>query len=632
MKCRLAGATLFLFALDAIAADVPDYRLPAGIEPVSQVIELRLDPAEEAFSGTTSIELIIEQETDRIGINQVGLELAGIKLDSEQGQRDLQATAGDWERSWLADGEPIPPGDYTLRIDFSGKHATDSLGMHRAKFEGRDYIFTQMESMYARRAFPSFDEPSFKIPFRLIINAPAELTVVANTPVETVEKQDGRQRVTFMETPPLPTYLVAYAVGPLDRAAIEGIPVPGHVYVPRGHAGQLGFVLRETPKILAALENYFGSDYPFRKLDFVAVPEFAFGAMENPGLITYRTDILLVGDDVSGRQAADVLNVIAHEIAHIWYGDVVTMAWWDDLWLNEAFATWMAKSILETEYPQYETVLSLPQSRAFARDELTTARAIRGEVRNNDEIFASVGMHYTKGYTLLRMLERYVGPDVWQRAIRRYVDEFAWSNATEKDLWAIVSKESGLDISKIAGDYLNQPGFAMVSIDESGKVTQERYVRKGLSVEEQLWHIPLHVKYKADDQVRQTYLLLAGPAGSLDLPSNPEWIFPDAGANGYYRWSTSLDQLYNLVDDIDALSDREKIALLDNSEALLNAGSLAMADYLYVVNRLLQDPHPLVTLPALEAVLEIGDEFVTAENRAAFAAFVDQALAARYAT
>ena len=632
MRNMLAGVALLSFALSAFAADVPEYRLPAGVEPVSQVIELTLDPSREDFSGTTSIELVIDAETDRIAINQVGLVLTRIELASGRERRDLQATEGDWERSWLADGKPIAPGEYTLKIGFSGKHATDSLGMYRATFEGHDYIFTQMESMYARRAFPAFDEPSFKIPFRLVIDAPGELTVVANTPVEAVEKRGDRQRVTFMQTPPLPTYLIAYAVGPLDRAAIEGLSIPAHVYVPRGHADRLGFVLRETPRIFAALEGYFGSDYPFRKLDFVAVPEFAFGAMENPGLIAYRTDILLVGDDVSGRQAVNVLNTIAHEIAHIWYGDVVTMAWWDDLWLNEAFATWMAKTILEAEYPQYETDLNLPQARAFSQDELTTSRAIRGEVRNNDEIFASVGMHYTKGATLLRMLERHVGPDVWQRAIRRYVETFAWSNATERDLWDVVSKESGLDIAKMAGDYLNQPGFARVSIDASGKVSQERYARKGTSVADQLWRIPLHVKYKADDEVRQTYTLLEGRTGSLDLPSNSEWIFPDAGANGYYRWSTSRDQFYNLVDDIAALSDREKIALLDNSGALLNDGSLAMADYLYVVSRLLQDPHPLVTVPALEAVRVIGDEFVTAANRAAFATFVDRALSARYAT
>jgi len=630
MKTATLWVAVLGYSIATFAAEVPDYRLPAEIEPVSQVIELRLDPSRVDYSGTTSIELKIREATDRIGINQVGLTFTSIELSSDLGQRTLQATDDDWERSWLSDGDSIAPGDYTLSIEFSGQHSTDGLGMHRATFEENDYIFTQMEAMYARRAFPAFDEPSFKIPFQLIIDAPAGQVVIANTPAESVDEKDGRQRVTFMQTPPLPSYLIAYAVGPLDSVAIEGMSMPGHVYVPKGHAGEIGFVLQQTPTIVAALEDYFGSNYPYRKLDFIAVPEFAFGAMENPGLITYRTDLLLVGDEVSGNQAINVLNVIAHEVAHIWYGDLVTMAWWDDLWLNEAFATWMANTILETVYPQYESALNLPQDGAFAADQLTTSRAIRGEVRNNDEIFATAGLHYTKGHALLRMLERYVGHEDWQRAIRKYLDKFAWSNATETDLWTVISDESGLDISDIAGDFLNQPGFASVSIDGSGSVTQKRYVREGLSAEEKLWRIPMNVKYKSGGQVRQTYILLEGQEGSLDVPSNSDWIFPDAGGNGYYRWSIDVDQLYNLIDDVDELSDREKIALVDNSEALLNAGSLSMADYLYVINRLMKDPHPLVFLPALERVRDIGEEFVTEENRTAFAAFIDQALSDRY--
>ncbi|NNF49448.1 MAG: M1 family metallopeptidase, partial [Woeseiaceae bacterium] len=582
------------------------------------------------YSGTTSIRLQVKETSARIGINQVGLELSRIVLSSGQQQRSLEATQGDWERNWLSDGEPISPGDYTLTMDFNGSFSTDALGMYRVSFEQRDYVFTQMEAMYARRAFPLFDEPSFKIPYQLTISAPEDLTVVANTPPEEEFTEEGWQHVTFMATPPLPSYLIAFAVGPLESVEMEGLSVPGHVYVPAGHAGELGFVLRETPTILAALEDYFGTKYPYRKLDFIAVPEFAFGAMENPGLITYRTDLLLVGDEASGEQAVAVLNVIAHEVAHIWYGDLVTMAWWDDLWLNEAFATWMANTVLETHYPQYETELRLPQQFAFMSDELTTSRAIRATVRNDDEILENLGLNYTKGHALLRMLERYVGHDVWQRAIREYVKKFAWANAMESDLWAVVSEESGVDIAKIAGDYLNQPGFASVSVEESGAVSQTRYVRRDLQVENQLWQIPMNVKYKVDDKVRQTYLLLEGRNGTLDVPSDADWIFPDAGGNGYYRWRTSDRHFGNLVDDIDALSGREKIALLDNTEALLNAGSLSLVEYLRVIDRLLQDPHPLVFLPALEKIKSIANEFVTPDNRAAFAAFVNRSLSARY--
>jgi alanyl aminopeptidase len=620
-----------LGALVAQAEGTSDYRLPAGIAPVSQVIELDIDPSRADFTGRTRIDLEIDRKTDRIGINQVGLALTDIVLASGAGERRLDASDGEWERSWLADGEPIEPGEYTLSIEFNGEYSTDALGMHRVTFEGNDYVFTQMEVMYARRAFPVFDEPAFKIPYRMIIRTPKGLTAVANTPVESTEEQGDWQRVTFMESPPLPSYLIAYAVGPLDRAPIEGMSVTGHVYTPKGHTDKLGYVLRETPAIVAALEDYFGLDYPYRKLDFIAVPEFAFGAMENPGLITYRTDLLLVGDDVSGTQAVRVLGVIAHEVAHIWFGDVVTMAWWDDLWLNEAFASWMANTILEREYPQLETGLRLPQRSAFGADELTSSKPIRKTVRNEAEITDGLGLNYTKGHALLRMLERYVGPDVWQRGVRSYIRKYAWSNATERDLWAVIGAEAGQDIAKIAGDYLNQPGFATVAIDASGKVSQSRYVREGLEAPPLLWRIPLNVKYKSGGEIRQTFMLLDGAEGSLDVPGNSEWIFPDAGGNGYFRWRIDPGQFDNLVADIDALSARERIALLDNSEALLNAGALSMTEYLGVVSRLLADPHPLVFLPALENVTAIGEDFATGARREPFARFVDGALSGRFA-
>ena len=560
------------------AAENSDYRLPIGTTPTFQAIDLRLDPSTPDYSGTTTIRLTIHQPTDKIGLHQLGLDLKSIVLTSADHTRALRASVGEWDINWLSDGNDIAPGDYELNIEFTGSYSTDSLGMHRVSFENNDYIFTQMEAMYARRAFPIFDEPSFKIPYQLTIVAPRDLVVVANTPVESTDDQGDRQRVTFMTTPPLPSYLLAYAVGPLDRTPIDGLSVPAFVYTPKGRSGEVGFVTRETPTIVKALEDYFGSKYPFRKLDFIAVPEFAFGAMENPGLITYRTDLLLIGDEASGRIAERVLMVIAHEVAHIWYGDLVTMAWWDDLWLNEAFASWMAWTVMENSYPQFESNLKLTQENAFPSDARTSTKAIRKPVRTEAETLADAGLNYTKGNALIRMIERYVGKDVWQRAIRAYIKEHAWGNTTERDLWDAVSAESGLDVYAIAGDFLNQPGYARVIITENGEVSQQRYLTEGREAEDLAWQIPLNVKYKADDKIKQTFLLLQKDGSALDIPSNTDWVFPDAGGNGYYRWQSSLEQLYRLVDDIDELTNREKIAVLGNSEALLNAGDVGHGD------------------------------------------------------
>ena len=607
-----------------------DYRLPHTIQPGFQEVELRIDPARPDYSGTTTIELSVAEATDRIGIYQLGLSLDKISLSSDAGTRALTAEPAAYEINWLADGDEIPAGDYALTIEFSGKFSTDALGMHRVDFEDDAYVFTQFEAMFGRRAFPMFDEPEFKIPYQLTIAAPDGLAVVSNTPVDDIEKEDGWQTVRFIKTRPLPSYLIAYAVGPLDRAPITGLSVPGYIYTPKGHADELKFVVRETPTILAALENYFELDYPYRKLDFLAVPDFAFGAMENPGLITYRTDLLLFHDEIRGSTAEAVLNVIAHEVAHIWYGDLVTMKWWDDLWLNEAFATWMAQTILRTEYPQYENTLKLPQSNAFAADQRTTSKAIRRTVRNTEEIMDGMGLNYSKGHSILNMLEEYVGAEMLQSSIRRYIQKYAWSNATEQDLWNVISETSGLDVASVASDYLNQPGFAKIDVDRDGHVKQQRFVSYGRTAPDLSWQVPLNVKYKKDEKILETSYLLKEQAGVIDVPADTDWIFPDAGGNGYYRWVTDSTQFYNLIDDADKLTDRERIALLSNSKALLNAGDLSLADYLFALDKLLKDEHPLVFLPALEALKDIGDSFTDSDSAPMFAHFVDESLTSRF--
>ncbi len=631
IRVVLALTGMLFFGSVVIADESDVFRLPQSIQPTEQAIELILDPDKPDYTGRTVFKLNIAEDVEQIGIYQIGIEMSAITLKSGSNVRTLSATQADYDINWLADGNTIAAGQYELSIEFSGMLSTDSLGMHSSRFEGNNYIFTQFESMYARKAIPTFDEPSFKIPYQLTIIAPEGLTVVSNAPVASESAKDGWQRVEFMQTKPLPSYLIAYAVGQLDRAEIKGMSVPGFIYTPVGHADELGFVLGETANIVNALEDYFGLDYPFRKLDFIAVPEFAFGAMENPGLITYRTDLLMLGDNPTGATAARALKVIAHEVAHIWYGDLVTMAWWNDLWLNESFASWMEGKISHQLYPQYETDLSLPQQRAFVGDQRTSVKPIRKTVRSEADSTEGAGLAYTKGETVLRMLEQYIGADAWQRGTRKYIQKYSWSNATETDLWAIMSEESGLDVGKIARDYLNQPGYAILDIDKSGGITQQRYLAYGLEAPDLQWHIPLNVKYKKDGKVHETFYLLSDKSGSIDLPNDADWIMPDGGGNGYFRWQTDTDQFYALIDDLDALENREKIALLDNSDALLAVRKLSLEDYMFVMKKMLHDPHPLVVLPALEKVKSIGDQFIDADNAAAFARFIDAELSDRFA-
>jgi alanyl aminopeptidase len=614
-----------------VPAESVDYRLPPEIQLTAQSIDLTLDPGKTDFTGSTVLQLEIVSDVERIGIYQIDLNMTAIQLSSDSGERMLQAEIGEYDMNWLSDGEAIPAGQYELSIEYNGNYSTDALGMHRTHFEDNDYIFTQMESMYLRRAIPSFDEPSFKIPYTLTINAPEGLTVVANTPVATKIEGDGWQSVEFMPTKPLSSYLIAYAVGPLDRAAIEGMSVPGYVYVPKGHAHELGFVLKNTPIIVEALEEYFGTDYPFRKLDFIGVPEFAFGAMENAGLVTYRVEYLTLGDHASGGAAAWTLGTIAHEVGHMWFGDLVTMEWWNDLWLNESFASWIDEVMVAQLYPEFETNLGLPQASAFAIDHGTSVKPIRKEVRTEADSNDGSYLPYVKGLTLLRMLENYVGADKWQEGVRSYLNKYAWSNATEPDLWKEISTVSGIDVSKIAGSFLNQPGFPILSVDKNGGVTQNRYMRYGLDAPDLQWTIPLNVKYKKDGEIKEVFYLLDDKSGEIDLPKGADWILPDAGAEGYFRWEIDMDQFYALVNDIDSLENKEKKALLNNSGALLRARKLSLEDYMLVLTQLLDDEHPVVLLYAVNALITIGNSYVNDDNAAAFARFVNAELGDRFA-
>jgi len=282
-------------------------------------------------------------------------------------------------------------------------------------------------------------------------------------------------------------------------------------------------------------------------------------------------------------------------------------------------------------YPEFESDLILPQTAAFRIDQGTGVKAIRKESRTEADVNEGSYLPYVKGLTLLRMLESYVGAEKWQEGVRQYLEKFAWGNATEPDLWNEISLASGMDVSKIAGGYLNQPGFPILSIDKDGGVSQARYLPYGLEAADLQWTIPLNVKYKKDGKIKKVFYLLDDKTGAIDLPKGADWILPDAGAEGYFRWQIDIDQLYALVNDIASLENREKIALLDNSDALLRAHKLSLEDYMFVLTRMLDEPHPLVLRPAIRKVITIGNTFVNDDNAAAFARFVDAELSDRFA-
>ena len=620
----LIGALVLLLFSSAHADSGEPYRLAEGIEPGFQQITLTLDPDEIDYKGATSIELSVTRNVDRIEFYQSGLALNSVRLKSGDAVRILSTEAAAYAITRASDGQPIEAGEYVLEIDFGGKLATNALGMYQTNYEGHNYIYTQFEAMQARRAFPSFDEPGYKLPYQLTINAPTALVVVANTPVEDTQVSGDRKTVRFARTRPMPSYLIAYAVGPMDATPIEGLSVPGTIYSPKGQGGKAGFAIRHTPPVLEALEDYFGRPYPYKKLDFMAVPDYAFGAMENVGLVTFRAELLLRGDEARGSDAATTISVIAHELAHMWYGNLVTMAWWNDLWLNEAFATWMGQHVMDSRYPQYQTGLALPQDRAFTADGRSASKAIRHDVRDEEEILDGLGLNYAKGHSILNMIEGFIGSEAMQAGIRDYMTRFAWKNAVDDDLWSALGKASGQDIKAVAGNYLSQPGYAIVSFDKQGTVNQKRYRNYGQEAPDLDWNIPLNVKYKMDDKVQQLSFLLSEKQSTIPAITEAEWVFPDSGGSGYYRWQAAPEQALALLEDIDDLDGREKIALLSNSRALLDAGEASVAEHFRVLEAVAKDENPIVFLSVLEEVKLIGETIIDQQTLPMFSNYVEQ--------
>jgi cytosol alanyl aminopeptidase len=621
------GLLTMLCAFNILAKETEKaYRLPSYIKPSFQQINLTVDPDEVEFSGTTNISLEITQTTQKVGFYQIALNIKSAQLiDDKKQVIPLTLAADDYDIQWATSPQILPVGHYQLVIAFDGKVNTTSDGMYLGKFEGRNYVFTQFEDMHARRAFPSFDEPSFKIPYQLTINAPEKHVVISNTKVASRTLQDGWQTVVFNKTKPMPTYIIAFAIGEFDSAEITGLSVPGKIYTTKGQSERTKFAVKHSPAILRALENYFGMPYPYEKLDFIAVPNFTHGAMENAGLITFRSSLLLLDDEPLLNDQTRPLNVIAHEMAHMWYGDLVTMAWWDDLWLNEAFASWMARKVLVNLYPELNTQNALVQEGAFPEDADPTTKPVKKVVKSGPDVMDGLGLNYSKGESILQMIENLVGEQKFQSAIQGYIRDNAWKNAQADDLWKVLGKVADFDVPAMMRTYLEQSAYPLVTFATNGKISQQRYHFAGAEVAAQLWNIPLSIRYKKQGKINNTMVLLSDQQTIDSKLAEAEWIYPNVNAMGYFRWEISPQQMTALLKDLSSLNGREKMNLLYNYEALLKAGETSLEQYMQVLDGLAVDPDPLVASAIVASLNELV-YLVDDNNKQDFANFIESKL------
>jgi puromycin-sensitive aminopeptidase len=568
-----------------------NFRLPRHVRPSRYTAAVSIDPEARRFSGRMSIDLVLERPAEEIALHGVELEVvrAGCRVAEVVRPPSAVEAAPESGTILLRFAEAIPAGRAQLEIEWRGHMSAGLRGLYRAG----PLTVTQFEAADARRMFPCFDEPAFKARWALAVDVPSAAATLGNAPVASVAEQGGRARIAFHETPPISSYLVALATGPLASAPLQvvrGIPV--RTWAVPEKVRLAGFGQEVAVAVLPRLEDYFGLPYAFGKLDQVGVPDFEAGAMENAGLVTYREVALLLDPATAPlAQQKRVAEVVTHELSHMWFGNWVTMEWWDDLWLNEAFATWMAFKIVDGWRSDWRVWLEFDAGKAAAMqlDALASTHPIRSEVRNADEATESFDLiTYEKGGAVLRMLEGFLGEAPFREGIRAYMRRHGKGNAVADDLWAALAEASRHPVVEVANAWIRQPGFPLVRVERQGSrlsLSQRRFFSDPEGREEgepSRWPVPLVIRFADASGAREQRVLLRGPAETVELEAEGEvaWLCANGASTGFYRVAYDSAGAAALTRHLGALAPSERIGLLADAWALVRAGEQEVGDFL----------------------------------------------------
>jgi len=568
------------------AAAVAGGRLPDTVVPLAETIDLTLDPEETETSGTVVIELAVTERTERIELHAdpASLEIAWAQLEPEGGRpASLRVAQPGGSLLRLVAADPLPPGRYRLEISFTGTIQSQAFGLYRFDADGSTYVASQLQADEARTAWPCFDEPRFKIPFTLGVMVPPGLVVISNAPLAERETGPDGDRILFRETEPIPSYAVALLVGPYEATPIAGLP--SIAWTVQGRTGHAEAIAAEAPRALGELEEWFGAPHPFAKLDFVTVPEFAYGAMENPGAIVVAESATTPPDQRTEEDAEWTAHVVAHELAHLWFGDLVTMEWWDDLWLNESFAEWMAAKVQRLVHPEQggEVTRVAGLAAMIREDGRSSARPLRTTV-DPEAVFETVNFAvFPKGEALLDMVEAWIGADAMREGIRAHLATHAWGNATAEDLFDALSAASGHDVGPVLEAYLDMPGAPRLRF-ETGREGTVRVAQDVYAIDGDTapyggpWIVPVRLRIGLPDGSTTIVTRLVGPGSErLELPDH-RWIHPAADGIGYYAWSLDDADLGRLLAAVPELSAPERMSVLTSLQLELSAGERSLPE------------------------------------------------------
>ena len=630
-------------------------RLPPGVVPSHYDITVAPDLAAAKFTGEETIQVRVAAPTTAIVLNAAEIVFRDVTVSAAgRTQRATVTLDEKAEQATIAVGEPIPAGEAEIVIRYDGLLNDDLRGFYLSKANNRRYAVTQLEATDARRMFPSFDEPALKATFALTAIIDAKDHAISNGAVisDTPGPGAGRHTIKFDTTPKMSTYLVALAVGDFECVEGDADDIPVRICATPDKKQLTGLALESTKEILAYFNRYYAIRYPFKKLDVVAVPDFAAGAMENTAAIFYREALLLAEPDAPVSVRKTIAKVLAHEIAHQWFGNVVTMEWWDDIWLNEGFANWaMSKPVKEWRRDWHVDLDEVGENHtAMNLDALRSTRPIRAKASTPAEISELFDpIAYEKGAAVVRMLEAWIGEEDFRRAVNLYIQKFQYGNARAEDFWGTLTEATRKPVDAVMSSFVDQPGLPLVTFDircggaGAGKAgrrsavsivaTQERYLRDAAPAapSNQVWQIPVCVRLDSGattcevlSRRRQTITLDPGRREGAAGGSCPAWIMGNAGGRGYYRTAVAPAAVRAMAARIADLTPAERKVALSDELALVRARRHDVGTLLDLAAGFGAERSASVVETLRSVLAAVDQEFTSAATRPAYRAWVSR--------
>ncbi len=602
-----------------------NFRLPTDVKPIRYSAHLAPDLKAGIFEGRMELEVQLEKPRREIYLHAVGLEISRARARGA-----AKATAkldAESETVTLEFEQDLPRGRLVLDIAWSGKFSPGLRGLYRAG----PVAVTQFEAADARRVFPCFDEPAFKARWSIqLVGLPEGVKAIGNGPIIKDEKEpDGGRTVQFAETPPLSSYLIALCIG--DLASSPPQKIRGGYEVRTWAVPQkqqlTAFGQEVACAVLPLLEDYFGQPYAYGKVDQVGVPDFEAGAMENAGCITYREVALLLDPKTAPLNVQKrVAEVITHELSHQWFGNLVTMVWWDDLWLNEAFATWMAYKIVDQWRPHWRVWMDFEVGKASALhlDALKSSHPIRAEVKNAEEAGESFdAITYEKGGAILRMIEGYLGEEKFREGIRLYMRKHREANATADDLWGALAESSGQPILELANGWIRQTGYPLVTVeDHAGKIVlkqQRFFADPSAQPEATKWLVPVVLRLSGGRELR---VMLRSAEETVDTAERYEWVLGNVGARGFYRTAYDPELLRKMASALPQLRPEERMALVSDQWALVRAGVAKVDGFMHLLAGLREEEDHVVLDEVVGRLSFLEHRAIADQDRAPFQSWV----------